>query len=101
MQRAKQPAGVNRDHDDKQRQRQHKMYGGEYLDYALWRAPVQIVDVENDPFQGRRLCRAGVPLAVGRAQVDVELLQVTVDLPEQPSVLLVGQRFAAVIEKCG
>jgi hypothetical protein len=48
-QQAQEPSGIDTDHDDEQVQSEQQVYGFQHLDHLPRAAPVEIVDVEDDP----------------------------------------------------
>ena len=60
------------------------MHRGEDFDHPPRWAPVEVVDVEHNPFQRRWFGGpAGGPLAAGGAEIIVQAPQVAVYLPDQ------------------
>ena len=49
-----QPAGIYGNHHDEQRDRQQQVDGLQHLHHPPWRAPVEVIDVEDDPVDPRQ-----------------------------------------------
>ena len=49
VEREEEPSRVDAHHDHEERQREEHVHGLEHLDHAVGRAPIEVVDVEDDP----------------------------------------------------